>query len=203
MKDEKETKAKLLASAKKEFLQKGYMKASLRNICQNAGVTTGALYFFFKDKEDLFAALVEEPLQQLYGVMNRHYSDEMLQIEKNRALKETGADDLEASYQIVHYMYQYYDEFQLLLKSQGSRFETCVDWFVEISEKHHRILADKLAEKANIPRIDDYMIHWMSHMIIDCFVHLLTHEKSEEAAMGHIEPIIKFIMGGWFEMFEK
>ena len=37
------------------------MKASLRNICKEAGVTTGALYFFFKDKEDLFAALVEKP----------------------------------------------------------------------------------------------------------------------------------------------
>ena len=58
MKNEKETRTKLLASAKKEFLTKGYMQASLRSICQNAGVTTGALYFFFQDKEDLFVALV-------------------------------------------------------------------------------------------------------------------------------------------------
>lgn len=53
MKDEKETKSKLLASAKAEFLEKGYINASLRSICKNAGVTTGALYFFFRDKEDL------------------------------------------------------------------------------------------------------------------------------------------------------
>ena len=50
----------LLECAGREFLEKGYMKASLRNICKEAGVTTGALYFFFKDKEDLLAALVEE-----------------------------------------------------------------------------------------------------------------------------------------------
>ena len=66
LKEEKETRAKLLASAKAEFLEKGYMQASLRNICKNAGVTTGALYFFFKDKEDVFASLIEEPLHGLY-----------------------------------------------------------------------------------------------------------------------------------------
>lgn len=54
MRADRETKEKLLASAKSEFLKKGYMKASLRKICANAEVTTGALYFFFKDKEDLF-----------------------------------------------------------------------------------------------------------------------------------------------------
>lgn len=42
---EKETKKKLLESAKKEFLEKGYMHASLRNICKNAGVTTGHCIF--------------------------------------------------------------------------------------------------------------------------------------------------------------
>ena len=45
--ENKETRQHLLECAKREFLEKGYMKASLRNICKEAGVTTGALYFFF------------------------------------------------------------------------------------------------------------------------------------------------------------
>ncbi|MDE5680036.1 MAG: TetR/AcrR family transcriptional regulator, partial [Lachnospiraceae bacterium] len=45
MKEERETKENLIASAKAEFMEKGYVKASLRKICANAGVTTGALYF--------------------------------------------------------------------------------------------------------------------------------------------------------------
>ena len=36
MKDERETKEKLLASAEHEFMEKGYQGASLRNICKNA-----------------------------------------------------------------------------------------------------------------------------------------------------------------------
>ena len=68
MKDEKETREKLLASARQEFLEKGYMQASLRSICKNAGVTTGALYFFFQDKEDLFTQLVEPPCRSCVSI---------------------------------------------------------------------------------------------------------------------------------------
>ena len=53
-----ETRKELLKCAKEEFMDKGFMGASLRNICQKAGVTTGALYFFFKDKDDLFCNVV-------------------------------------------------------------------------------------------------------------------------------------------------
>ena len=44
------TKERLLQSGKEEFLQHGFQNASLRRICANAGVTTGALYFFFRNK---------------------------------------------------------------------------------------------------------------------------------------------------------
>ena len=43
MSDEKATREKLMEYARQEFLEKGYMKASLRSICKKAGVTTGAL----------------------------------------------------------------------------------------------------------------------------------------------------------------
>ena len=44
MGDELETREKLLKSALAEFSEKGYMKASLRKICADAGVTTCLLY---------------------------------------------------------------------------------------------------------------------------------------------------------------
>ena len=50
---DRETKAQLLKYAKEEFMEKGFAGASLRSICRKADVTTGALYFFFKDKDDL------------------------------------------------------------------------------------------------------------------------------------------------------
>ena len=48
---------RLLSAAKEEFLNKGFEKASLTDICKAAGVTTGALYKRFNGKEDLFPCL--------------------------------------------------------------------------------------------------------------------------------------------------
>lgn len=202
MKNDKETRQKLLESAKKEFLEKGYMKASLRNICKNAGVTTGALYFFFEDKEDLFASLVDEPLHRLFVVMEQHYREELHQSANHIEFLADMTDDIKASKMSVHYMFEFYDEFQLILtKSQGSRFEHTIDQFVEITEQHYRKLADQMAKQMGTAPIDDDMIHWLSHMQIDTFVHLLTHEKSEESALIHIELILKYFISGWFGMF--
>lgn len=205
MKNQKETKAKLLLSAKQEFLEKGYMQASLRNICKNAGVTTGALYFFFQDKEDLFAALVEEPLDNMYQLMVQHYEEEIshiTQINIGLTSKEDVSEDLKVAQSIIHYMYQYYDEFQLILtKSQGSRFEQSIDRFVEITEKHYRYVADRISTQVDAEKINDYVIHWIAHMQINAFVHMLTHEQSEEAAQKHIETTIKYLVSGWFGMF--
>lgn len=204
MKNEKETKQKLLTSAKAEFLEKGYMQASLRNICKNAGVTTGALYFFFEDKRDLFAALVQEPLNQLYEVMNVHYQEEVEQMSTNGQIeKEDIQGDLEAAKLTIHYLYQYYDEFQLLLtKSQGSGFESCIDEFVKITEKQYQCLAEAFVAQNPKKEIDEYLIHWMAHMNIDVFVHMLKHDMTEEEAMKHVEPIVKYMISGWMALFQ-
>ena len=50
---------RLLASAEAEFLNKGFVKSDLKTICENAGITTGAVYKRYKGKEDLFCALVD------------------------------------------------------------------------------------------------------------------------------------------------
>ena len=52
-----ETRAALVAAARREFAEHGYSSASIRSICSAAGVTTGALYFFFRNKEELFEAV--------------------------------------------------------------------------------------------------------------------------------------------------
>ena len=202
MKDDKETKRKLLASAKTEFMEKGYMQASLRSICRNAGVTTGALYFFFEDKEDLFASLVEAPMRKLYELMAKHYSEEMKELNVEQLKKQDFSEDIDTTKQIVHCLYEYYDEFQLVLtKGQGSRFSQSVDQFVEITEKHYRGLADRMSDQMGSPKVEDYMIHWFSHMQIDAFVHLLTHENSEREALKHIESMVRCMICGWMSMF--
>ena len=60
---------RILASARAEFLEKGFEKASLKDICENALVTTGALYKRYQSKEDLFHALVADTVKAMSEVV--------------------------------------------------------------------------------------------------------------------------------------
>lgn len=205
MKDDRETKEKLLASAEHEFMEKGYQGASLRNICKNAGVTTGALYFFFKDKDDIFASLVAPVLGSIRTMMEAHMQQELQEVKGElQEGQDDFSDDIYASQRIIHELYQNYDRVQLLLtKSQGSSLAGFIDEFVAFTEKNYRMLADAQAKVCGVSAPDDYTIHWMAHMQIDAFVHLLTHEPDEEKAVAHLGDILKYLLAGWYALFQK
>lgn len=65
---------KILDSAKSEFLDKGFDEASLRDICRNAGITTGAIYKRYSGKEELFHAVVGQTLKDLDEILEQQSS---------------------------------------------------------------------------------------------------------------------------------
>lgn len=49
-------------------------------------------------------------------------------------------------------------------------------------------------------QVNAYMLHWMTHMNIDAFIHLLTHEPDEQKALSHMRRIIDYLVKGWMEL---
>ena len=56
----KETKAKIFRAAKHIFQKHGYEALSIKNICEEAGVSNGSFYHHFKTKDDLLSYYIEE-----------------------------------------------------------------------------------------------------------------------------------------------
>ncbi len=50
----------IVQAAYSEFLTYGFQKASLHKIADKAGVTTGAIYTRYKNKDALFASLLQD-----------------------------------------------------------------------------------------------------------------------------------------------
>jgi len=59
------TRAKLLRVGRALFARRGYNDVSTEEIVRRAGVTRGALYHHFRDKRDLFQAVVEQIEQEV------------------------------------------------------------------------------------------------------------------------------------------
>lgn len=56
----KETKDKIFRAAKHILQKKGYEQLSIKNICEEAGVSNGSFYHHFKTKDDLLSYYIEE-----------------------------------------------------------------------------------------------------------------------------------------------
>jgi AcrR family transcriptional regulator len=56
------TRRELLRAASRLFLRNGFVATSLANIADEVGVTKGAVYSNFESKEELFLALLHEPI---------------------------------------------------------------------------------------------------------------------------------------------
>ena len=191
-----ESRERLIECAKKEFLEKGFAKASLRNICAEAGLTTGAVYFLFKDKNGLLGAIVDEPLQRIQEMMLYHFSAE--QKEDFSTYQQRDGDHDQFAKELIDVMYDNYDAMKILLdKSQGSAYESIVDRFIETTDKYYIELAQNYADSVTGKRVNQYMLHWFSHIQIQAFVHLLTHESDRQNALQSIRTVIDFLVKGW------
>lgn len=92
------TRERILDAAEHAFLQAGVSRTSLEQIAQRAGVTRGAVYFHFRDKADLFNAMLNRvtlPLEQQIRLSgDRQVADPVAQVRRSfvAALKATVED---------------------------------------------------------------------------------------------------------------
>jgi len=59
----------ILDTSAKLFSQQGYKEVSIRDIAQACGMTNAALYYHFKNKEDLFLAMLERDHEQTLAAL--------------------------------------------------------------------------------------------------------------------------------------
>ena len=198
MDNEKESREKLIISAKKEFMEKGFEKASLRAICSAAGLTTGAIYFFFKDKNGLFGAVIDEPLNRIITAIEQHFSEDM---ETDIAdFQHTSGDHDDFAEQMIEALYADRDAMIIMLeKASGSSYDGIIDRFVGLIEKHNYALAENYLAAFPDKHINEYMLHWFSHVQINAFVHLLTHVEDKECALKEIRPVMDMLVETWIK----
>jgi len=69
LKEKEEMRKLILDGARKVFLEKGYESASIRSIADEINYSPSSIYFYFKEKGEIFHELHEEGFRLLLGKM--------------------------------------------------------------------------------------------------------------------------------------
>jgi len=95
----KDTKNKLIACATKVFFENGFEKASMREIVELAGVTKPTLYYYFKNKTELYRYILDTHLQKVFNKVDQIINDYDDYPNALRKLIECFSDTFESEYQ--------------------------------------------------------------------------------------------------------
>ncbi len=191
------TQERILACSRREFLQKGFKGASLRRIAAAAGLTTGAIYGYFRDKNAIFEALVDPVCRQTEEFFSRFaaaYYREGHVI--SRISVKKSVDDMR---QIYRFIYDHFDEFRLLVAcSEGS---SKANFSHMLAEHETRYTIEYLEHMKRNGKIEFFMdeetIHVLSDSYISALLEPVRHSMPYEDAVKKAEPLAAFFSGGW------
>jgi len=80
---------KIIRVARKLFLKKGYRQTTIRDICRASKLSNGTVYFYFKNKDAIYAHIYEECFQFLIDMMEQSLSHDMPPFEQIETVLKT------------------------------------------------------------------------------------------------------------------
>lgn len=176
---------RLLASAEAEFNKNGFIKAELKTICENAGITTGALYKRYKGKEELFCAVVDGIVSELNDFVENR-SDIDFSALSNAEIIASWTMTYESFIPMFRLLYDNRITFVLLIdKAAGTRYENFDHEFVtKLSyayEKFYEEAKKRGLAKAVVKRKEFHVLissYWTC--VCEPFIHKMSWKKIEE-----------------------
>jgi TetR/AcrR family acrAB operon transcriptional repressor len=130
------TRHRLLDAAECMFAEKGVSRTSLHDIAQAAGVSRGAIYWHFKNKADLFNAMMErirlpmeDALHQIGQDGGQDPLDELRGVVLDAMRKISSDDRTRRVYEVATLKVEYVDE---LLAVKARQLQTQTNWVCQM-----------------------------------------------------------------------
>ena len=176
---------RLLRSARNEFMEHGFIKAELKTICDNAGVTTGAVYKRYKGKEELFCAVVEKSIAILDNFIDTRTDVDFSKM-TDEEIRKSWVMNEQYTLDMFKMLWDIRGDFVLLLeKSAGTSYENYRhDFALRMTDAYMKYYSEAKRRglaKAKISRAEMHVLctaFWTA--IYEPFVHDMSWEEVEE-----------------------
>ncbi|HIW08224.1 MAG TPA: TetR/AcrR family transcriptional regulator [Candidatus Faecalibacterium intestinigallinarum] len=198
------TKQKIQAAALAEFLDKGFLGASLRQIVKNAGVTTGAFYGYFSSKEALFASIVEPHAAALMGRFMEAQTS-FAELPETEQPGHMGQESADYVHWMVDYICQNHEPVKLLLtKAEGTSYEHFVHNMVEVEVEYTLRYMEVLRRLGqNVPELSRSLCHIIASGMFNGMFEIVVHDMPREQAMRDVDQFRAFYTSGWLALMQN
>ena len=195
------TRDQIQRAAIREFWEKGFRGASLRQIVKNAGVTTGAFYGYFSSKEALFASIVEPHAAAIMG----RFMEAQISFAELPEAEQPSHMGLESSACVdwmVDYMYQHMEPVRLLLCcAEGTSYEHFVHNMVEVEVEYTERYIQVLRNLGrDVPALDAQLCHIIASGMFNAIFEVVVHEMPYDQARQYIRQLRAFYTAGWYQL---
>jgi AcrR family transcriptional regulator len=192
-----EIRKKILDVSKSEFLKNGFKDASLRLIAKNAGVTTGSVYTYFRNKNDILEVLVSPVILEIEQTLNSK------QISYDE-VKFSG-NDLRLWFSryirfLLHLVEKYPEEMRLLfICSVGSNYEHYKYELIEIGKKRGQkdFLTLTRTKEFEGQELSGIFIHNLVNFIFSSTIEILKTGIDKKDIEKFEKEIATFLFSGW------
>ena len=190
---------RLLASAKAEFSKHGFLKAELKTICENAGITTGAVYKRYKGKEDLFSAVVGNIADALIRFVQSR-SDIDFSALSDDEIYDSWVMSYETMMPLFELLYEHRDTFTLLIdKSAGTRYEGfCHEYVTKMCYAYEQFYTEAYKRGLAKAKVTGEEFHVLLSSFWTCVCEPFIHEMPWGQIEEHCRIVCRFF--NWQEV---
>jgi hypothetical protein len=189
----------IIQAAYSEFLAYGFQKASLHKIAEKAGVTTGAIYTRYKNKDALFASLLQdffETMKALFTPIAEEYEKIKHSAQPEDILRAINAEE-RIYFQLLT---GHYDDCTLFFcRSDGSSVETVLHELMDQKAEQTVVFFFQVYGKE--PNAD--AIRLLMGAQFGYFRQLLDKRLEEDKMLACLQAVLDFNNAGWRQLCES
>ena len=189
----------IIKEAKEEFIRHGFQKASLHTIAKNAGITTGALYTRYKNKDDLFCSLVRDVLEDM-KTKSYHCASLYEKVMEERS-SEAFLNAIKAEEKVyLDILFEHYDECLLLFCcSDGSSIGDMIN--VMMKQKSQQTISFFQSIAKNDIDMDGITLIMSEQFFY--YRKILEYGYDKDKAISCMKTVELFLEAGWKKLFEE
>lgn len=189
---------RLLTCAKTEFLKKGYKNASMRTIAAKAGLSTYTIYLRFRDKSELFSAVVRQAADRYV----ENFADEMTCFNNtcpNLSYDQMTHYMLHRVHVLVDIIYDDFDTFYLLaVNMENKEYEDFIHRMVEIQERQSNLYSAAIGIDASlIEQIPQELLHLTYTAQFSGMFEVVRHNMTKEQGLEYFIKLQSFFFAGY------